>query len=197
MLSNFGRRELLVVASVLSSAMMFGMAVVYTVSGGHSSGASKALVALSIVYTWVYGIGQGPVLWALGTEIPSQRLRSQTVGTASGLNFVVGWLMSFFTPYFINPEHLGWGPKYGYIWGGSNLVVALWAFFFVPETKGRSLEQLDELFEKGVGARQFASFVLERQLVDDHMHAEETVRKRSRGIDDQEAAVVRLEDSEK
>ncbi len=163
----FGRRELLIVTSVLSSAMMFGMAIVYTVSGGHSSSASKALVGLSIAYTWIYGIGQGPVLWALGTEIPSQRLRSQTVGTASGLNFIVGWLVAFFTPYFINPDHLGWGPKYGYIWGGSNLILAVWAFLFVPETKGRSLEQLDELFEKGVDARKFSTFVLDRQLVDD------------------------------
>jgi hypothetical protein len=191
----FGRRELLVVTSVISSAMMFGMAIVYTVSGGHSSAASKALVALSIVYTWVYGVGQGPVLWALGTEIPSQRLRSQTVGTASGLNFIIGWLVSFFTPYFINPDHLGWGPKYGYIWGGSNLVVAMWAFVFVPETKGRSLEQLDELFEKRVAARKFLSFVPERQLVDDHVG--EAILKRNRDVEEQEAVVVDTEELEK
>ncbi|KAL2195184.1 general substrate transporter [Corynascus similis CBS 632.67] len=192
----FGRRELLVFTSLISSAMMFGMAIVYTASGGASPGASKALVALSIVYTWVYGIGQGPVLWALGTEIPSQRLRSQTVGTASGLNFVAAWLVSFFTPYFINPDQLGWGPKYGYIWGGSNLIVGLWTFFFVPETKGRSLEQLDELFEKGVAARKFSSFVLERQLVDDHSVGLD--REGNGEIKDQEAAVVHMvEESEK
>ncbi|KAK3904865.1 maltose permease MAL31 [Staphylotrichum tortipilum] len=184
----FGRRELLMATSVVSSAMMFGMAIVYTASGGHSPAASKALVGLSIVYTWVYGIGQGPVLWALGTEIPSQRLRSQTVGTASGLNFVVNWFVAFFTPYFINPDKLGWGPKYGYIWGGSNLILAVWAYFFIPETKGRSLEQLDELFEKGVSARKFSSFALERQLVDDF--AGETDRAR-----DVEAPVVRIVDS--
>lgn len=163
----FGRRELLITCSLISSAMMFGMAIVYTVSGGHSPSASKALVGLSIVYTWIYGIGQGPVMWALLSEIPSQRLRSQTVGTGSGLNFIVGWVVSFCTPYFINPDQLGWGPKYGYIWGGSNLILALWTFFFVPETKGRSLEQLDELFEKGVSARKFSSYLVERQLVDD------------------------------
>jgi SP family sugar:H+ symporter-like MFS transporter len=161
-----GRRELLVWCSVISSIMMFGMAVVYTVTDPESSEAGKALVALSIVYTWVYGVGQGPVLWALSTEIPSQRLRPQTVGTASGVNFFFGWLTAFFTPYFINPDQLNWGPKYGYIWGGSNLALAAWAYFLVPETKDRSLEQLDELFEKRVPARKFSSFVLERRLVD-------------------------------
>lgn len=192
----FGRRELLVWCSVISAAMMFGMAIVYTVSGGQSPHASKALVGLSIVYTWIYGVGQGPVLWALGTEIPSQRLRSQTVGTASGLNFIVGWLVSFTTPYFINPDRLGWGPKYGYIWGGSNLILALWTFFYVPETKGRSLEQLDELFEKRVSAREFSSFVVERQLVDDF--AGETVAAPGlRDTEGSEAAVVQVKDPEK
>jgi len=161
-----GRRELLVVCSLVSSAMMFGMAIVYTVTSPDSTAAGKALVGLSIVYTWVYGIGQGPVLWALSTEIPSQRLRSQTVGTASGINFILGWLTSFCTPYFINRDQLGWGPKYGYIWGGSNFILAVWAFLFIPETKGRSLEQLDELFEKRVPPRQFSSFLVERPLVD-------------------------------
>ncbi|KAK0636105.1 general substrate transporter [Bombardia bombarda] len=162
----WGRRELLVSCSIISSVMMFAIAIVYTVLGRESASAGKALVGLSIVYTWIYGLGQGPVLWALSTEMPSQRLRSQTVGTASGINFIFGWLTSFFTPYFINPDKMNWGPKYGYIWGASNLALAVWAFLFVPETKGRSLEQLDELFEKGVGARKFSSFVVERQLVD-------------------------------
>lgn len=191
----FGRRELLIGASLVSSAMMFGMAIVYTVSGGGSPQASRALVGLSIVYTWVYGLGQGPVLWALGTEIPSQRLRSQTVGTASGLNFIANWLVSFFTPYFINPDQLGWGPKYGYIWGGSNLILAVWAFFFIPETKGRSLEQLDELFQRGISARKFSSSVLERRLVDDLVGG--ASRQAGREGKESEAAVVRVEDPEK
>jgi len=165
-----GRRPLLVACSLLSSATWLGMAMAYTVAGTRPA-ASKALVGLSIVFTTVYGVGQGPVLWALASEMPTQRLRSQTMGTASGLHFVVSWLISFCSPYFINPDRLGWGPKYGYVWGGSNLALALWAFLYVPETKGRSLEQLDELFNKRVPARQFASYVVERRLVDDKLAA--------------------------
>ncbi|KAK3359507.1 general substrate transporter [Lasiosphaeria hispida] len=192
-----GRRELLVWCSLVSSAMMFGMAIVYTISPG-SPGASKALVALSIVFTWIYGVGQGPVMNALSVEIPSQRLRSQTVGTASGLNFIVGWLTAFFTPYFINPDKLNWGPRYGYIWGASNLVLAMYTFFFVPETKDRSLEQLDELFEKGVSARKFSAFTVERQLVDDTAGGHGPVAPHLRSDDDESVVVqVEVEDPEK
>lgn len=168
----FGRRPLLIVASLLSAIMMFGMAIVYTKSANGSPGAGKALVGLSIVFTWVYGVGQGPVLWAITSEVPSQRLRSQTVGIAGGLNFIFGWFVAFFTPYFINPDALDWGPKYGYIWGASNLILMVWVIFCVPETKGRSLEQLDELFQKRVPTWKFEGYVTEHQLVD----AEEDVQ---------------------
>ena len=168
----FGRRQLVVYCSIGSAAMWLGMAIIYTVSGSRTStdngaGAAKGLVALAIVYGWIASFGQAGVLIALAAEIPSQRLRSQTVGTGAGVNAFFGWMVSFFSPYFINPDQLNWGPKYGYIWCGTNLILAVWTWVFVPETKGRSLEQLDELFEKRVGARQFSSYVVERQLVDD------------------------------
>ena len=51
----------------------------------------------------------------------------------------------FTAPYFINPLDLNWGPKYGYIWFGSCFLTAIWVFFFFPETKDRTLEEIDEL----------------------------------------------------
>lgn len=163
----FGRRPILLICTLASAVMMFGMAIVYTCSPSpsHNVAAGKALVALSIIFTWTYGLGQGPVLWALTSEIPSQRLRSQTVGVANGINFIFGWLVAFCTPYFINPTALDWGPKYGYIWGASNVLLGIWVFFCVPETKGRSLEQLDEMFEKGVETGKFGGYVTERRVV--------------------------------
>jgi MFS transporter, SP family, sugar:H+ symporter len=122
------------------------------------------------MFTWTYGVGQGPVMWAIATEVPSQRIRSQTVGLASGINFIFGWLVAFCTPYFINPTELNWGPKYGYIWGSSNFAIIVFVLLFVPETKGRSLEQLDEMFAKRVSVRKFGGFVTEHVPVDAERH---------------------------
>jgi hypothetical protein len=47
------------------------------------------------------------------------------------------------------------GPQYSYIWAASNLVCVVWFYFFIPETKSRSLEELDEIFEAGISARKF------------------------------------------
>lgn len=63
--------------------------------------------------------GQGMIAtyaWISGGELPSQRLRSYTFGLATAVGFFAAWLTTFTAPYFINPESLNWGPKYGYIW---------------------------------------------------------------------------------
>ena len=61
--------------------------------------------------------------------------------------------------YFINPASLGWGPKYGYIWFGSNMILAIFVWFFLPETKDRTLEEIHEMFEAKVPARKFKHYV--------------------------------------
>ena len=159
------RRHLLIGSSLVNFAVLLAIAIVYTVAP--ESGASgKVLIGLCCVFVWVYGFAQGPVLWALHTEIPSQRLRSQTVGLSQGVTFVASWVSSYCSPYFINPLALNWGPKYLYIWGCSNFILAVFVFFFIPETRGRSLEQLDELFSKEVPARKFKGYVTDLQQVD-------------------------------
>jgi SP family sugar:H+ symporter-like MFS transporter len=70
------RRTLLITCSVINAALMLAIGTVYTVSHVGSPSAGKVLVGLSITVTWVWGIGQSPVLWAVETEVPSQRLRS-------------------------------------------------------------------------------------------------------------------------
>ena len=49
------------------------------------------------------------------------------------------------------------GAKYGYIWAGTNFVGGVFFFFFLPELKGRTLEEIDELFERRVPAWKFKS----------------------------------------
>jgi hypothetical protein len=44
----------------------------------------------------------------------------------------------------------------------------VWIYFFLPETKARSLEELDEIFEAGIAARKFRFY--ECKIVEDAKH---------------------------
>jgi nitrate/nitrite transporter NarK len=81
-------------------------------------------------------------------EIPSQRLRSYTFGLAAAAGFLGAWLITFTAPYFINPVALNWGPRYGYIWFPSCIISAVWVYFYLPEVKGRTLEEIDAMVSK-------------------------------------------------
>ncbi len=61
----FGRRPLLLVCSVVPALTMFGMGIAHDKGTEFAPNTGKTLVALSIIFTWVYGFGQGPVLWAI------------------------------------------------------------------------------------------------------------------------------------
>lgn len=81
------------------------------------------------------------------------------MGLAAAVSFVFGWICAFTTPYFINKANLNWGPKYGYIWFVSGLIVTAFVYFMLPEVRGRTLEEIDEIFRNKVPARDFEKYL--------------------------------------
>jgi SP family sugar:H+ symporter-like MFS transporter len=47
----------------------------------------------------------------------------------------------------------------GWIWGPSCFVTAIWVYFYLPEIKNRTLEEIDEMFEAKLSARRFRKYV--------------------------------------
>ncbi|KAI1376407.1 general substrate transporter [Hypoxylon crocopeplum] len=152
-----GRRTVLMTGAVFQGCAMLGMAVSATVAYGTVS-ARNCLIAFSALYMFSYNAFVGDATYPTATELVSTRLRSWSVGSAISLGYFLAWLTGFCSPYFINPEDLNWGAKYAYIWAGSNLCCLVFFYLFVPETKGRTLEEIDELFANRVSVRKFKSF---------------------------------------
>ncbi|GAA6056376.1 hypothetical protein JCM3770_005978 [Rhodotorula araucariae] len=158
----FGRTRILAVGFAvicLAFTITGSLNEVYPTSGtGSKNQASgSALVAFVCIYQFTYNCSVGPLAWAVAAELPSNRLRSLTMGFAMGVGFVAAWLTVFTTPRYLNEL----GVRVSWIWGPSALITFLWIIFFLPETEGRSLEELDELFAARVPARKFRSYVLE------------------------------------
>ncbi|KAJ5218384.1 Maltose permease [Penicillium cinerascens] len=143
--TRIGRRRLfLTVGLVFCGFSQLIVAAIYTVHPGTES-TGKAIIGLSVAFIFGYNGMISTYAWVSGGELPSQRLRSYTFGLAAAVGFLGAWLTTFTAPYFINPDSLNWGPKYGYIWFPSCLISAAFIFFFLPEVKGRTLEEIDEM----------------------------------------------------
>ncbi|KAK0384884.1 hypothetical protein NLU13_7362 [Sarocladium strictum] len=157
------RRRFLLNGLLISGCFQLIIAVTYQQNPGSPS-TGKVLVALSCLYMVAYNGMIAAYSWLVAGEIPSQRLRSHTFGVAAAVGFLGAWLITFTAPYFINPSALNWGPRYGYIWFPSCIVSAVWVFFFLPETKGRTLEEIDVMFQERVPARKFHAYQITTEL---------------------------------
>jgi len=157
-ITRWGRRRIfLMVGMFLCGLCQLIVAIVYSANPGAPS-TSKAVVGLSVMYILGYNGMVATYAWLCGGELPSQRLRSYTFGLAASIGFLGAWLASFTAPYFINPTALNWGPKYGYIWAPSCFISVVWVWFFLPEVKNRTFEEIDEMFEARLPARKFQGY---------------------------------------
>ncbi|OQE26601.1 hypothetical protein PENSTE_c005G05511 [Penicillium steckii] len=152
-----GRRAILMLGAIACGLCQLASAIASSVEP-NSFQTGQILVSFTALFFFFYNGCVGAASYPVATELVSSRLRAWTVGTATSLGYLLAWLVNFCTPYFINPEHLNWGAQYGYIWTVSNFLCVVFFYFFMPEMKGRSLEELDEIFEARVPARKFKSY---------------------------------------
>jgi hypothetical protein len=73
----------------------------------------------------------------------------------SSLTHPTSFIFSFFTPYLLNAPYADLGSRVGFIFGALAVCSFAFAYFCVPEMKGKSLEDINQLFEDGVAIRQF------------------------------------------
>ncbi|CAK7239143.1 MAG: hypothetical protein STHCBS139747_000570 [Sporothrix thermara] len=111
-------------------------------------------VALVMVYLFAaaFQFGWGPVCWIYVSEIPTNRLRGYNVGLAAATQWLFNLVVSRVSPVMLVTA--GGPTGYGtyFIYASFCFTMAVLAFW-VPETKGISLERMDELF----GAADFSN----------------------------------------
>ena len=129
------------------AAMMFIIGAVLATNppdtaSGSVSQASIAMVAMIYLYVIGYSASWGPVPWVYLSEIFPTRLRAYGVGMGAATQWLFNFVITKVTPEAIN--HIGW--KTFLMFGIFCLCMSIFAFFFIKETKGRSLEEIDVLF---------------------------------------------------
>ena len=65
------------------------------------------------------------------------------------------FVTSFTLPYLLNPPYAALGGKVGFVYGSICFAFVVVTFFFVPELKGRSLEEVDQLFAMDIPLWEF------------------------------------------
>ncbi|OCT53283.1 sugar transporter [Cladophialophora carrionii] len=141
MIDRIGRRYSLMITFSFQAFWIFLLAGL----GGmaHKTASEKnMIVAAFMLYAFSYNMGGASIPYLLGSEIPNAALREKTQGVGTAWNVVWAFVTNFVIPYMINNIHFG----VGWVFGGIALLAFCFTFFFLPETKGRALEEIDAIF---------------------------------------------------
>ncbi len=98
-----------------------------------------------IMYVASFAISLGPVMWALLSEIFPNKLRGAAISIVGFWNSIVSFSVASVFPMEL--ENLGSATTY-YLFAGFGFLTLLFVLRFIPETKGKSLEELETLLVK-------------------------------------------------
>ncbi|PYH92512.1 general substrate transporter [Aspergillus ellipticus CBS 707.79] len=145
-MDKLGRRVLLLWGAALMATSHIIIAVLVRLYSddwpGHRA-PGWASVVLLLVYMVSFGASWGPVGWALPAEVFPSSLRAKGVALSTCSNWLNNFIVGLITPPLI--DDTGYGT---YVFFAVFCFLAfVWTFTFVPETKGRTLEQMDEVFK--------------------------------------------------
>ncbi|KAH7166550.1 general substrate transporter [Dactylonectria macrodidyma] len=151
---RIGRRTLYVWACGLCTMLMLLIGILATIP--QTSAVSFGQAGLVLAWEIIFYATIGPVCYAIIGEIPAVSVRSKSICLARIAYYITQILNNTYGPYMINPTEGDWKGKVGYFWAGLSLLTFAWAFFRLPETKGRTFEEIDILFADKTSARKFS-----------------------------------------
>jgi MFS transporter, SP family, galactose:H+ symporter len=115
-------------------------------AGTHASGPTTdgviTLVGL-IVFIASFAFSLGPVVWTIINEVYPTHIRSRAVAVATAANWFAAWLVAQF---FLSLVGLITEAGTFWLFAGFCALTFLFVRFFVPETKGKSLEEVEGLW---------------------------------------------------
>ncbi|PNH46429.1 hypothetical protein VD0004_g1647 [Verticillium dahliae] len=149
-----GRRTLVLIGGAFMSLLCFIVGGLSFLTPNAATG--SALVALSSVWAFTYAVSVAPIGWISLVEVSSPLFRAKTTALASIIQSASGVLFYYTVPLMLSNQNAGWGQKIGLFFGGISVIYIIPVFFMFPETKGRTYQELDELFERRVKAWNFA-----------------------------------------
>ncbi|KAK2930943.1 Sugar/inositol transporter [Fusarium oxysporum f. sp. vasinfectum] len=108
-----------------------------------------SIASLTMIYleAMSYNISWGPVPWVYTGEIFSSRVREAGIAISTSTQWLFNFVFSQATPHAV--KNLGWRTFLMFSIFNFALVVFVW--FFITETKGKSLEEMEELFARRAG----------------------------------------------
>ncbi|KIL62852.1 hypothetical protein M378DRAFT_25416 [Amanita muscaria Koide BX008] len=196
LIDRWGRRPIILIGTLLMGFFLFIVGGLQATFGewamvGNSRAwvikdnmvATNAIIACSYLFVCSFAASMGPVSWTYPAELYSLKIRGKAVSLATATCVVyqrpTGGLLE--TDCL---SSIAW--KTYFIFGAFNLAAFLHIFFMFPETVGRSLEEVEDIFDQG---HAFAAWKISRNVGQKTLS---DVKEGSKNPDDEKVSVDKI-----
>jgi MFS transporter, SP family, arabinose:H+ symporter len=133
-----GRKTLILFGTLMQFVSFAAVGWLY-----YTHGSGLAILVFVMVFAAAHAIGNGAVCWVIISEIFPTKVRGRAMSIATMSLWLVAYVGNLIFP--LMQKHLG---DSGTFWcfSGAALVNLIFVLFWVPETKGRSLEQIEDIW---------------------------------------------------
>jgi len=111
---------------------------------GHDS-VTKGIIVCSYLFVCSFAITMGPVSWTYPAEIFPLRVRAK----GQSLSTAANWIFNFALAWAVPPGFANISYRTYFLFATFNAAGFIHVLFMYPETKGRTLEEIDEVFDQG------------------------------------------------
>lgn len=141
---KFGRKPLLIIGAI-------GMAISMFVLGGTFYAESMGTLSLiaMLVYTASFAMSWGPIVWVMLSEMFPNKIRGVALSLAVAIQWIANYLVSWSFPIMKDSSVLSsmFNGAFPYlVYGLMGVFAALFVKYYVPETKGKKLEDMESLW---------------------------------------------------
>ncbi|KAK4347966.1 hypothetical protein RND71_034305 [Anisodus tanguticus] len=148
LIDKVGRRKLLLTSLTGMVVTLTGLGIFLTLAE-HSGGKLVWALVLSIITTYAFvmffNIGLGPVTWVYSAEIFPLKFRALGAGIGVAVNRLMNATVSM--SFLSISAAITTGGAF-FLFAGISVVALIFFYFFLPETKGKSLEEMEAVFTR-------------------------------------------------
>ena len=146
LLDKTGRRPLMII-SLLGMSVSF-IIVSLSFIGGTTAASETAVIVGLALYLAFFSIGMGPATWTIASEVFPTTIRAKAMSLATFGNRATATIFS--SSFLTVANAMGWSPFF-IMMAVVCLVILVWIYIYLPETKGRHLEEMTQYFAEITG----------------------------------------------
>ncbi|MDE3143838.1 MAG: D-xylose transporter XylE [Bacteroidota bacterium] len=142
---KFGRKPLMIIGSIGMAISMLALGFTF-----YSNHVGIAALIFMLTYTAAFAMSWGPVCWVLLAEIFPNSIRG-ALSIAVAAQWIANWIVSLTFPMLNDNVWLTEKFNHGFaywIYGMMSIVSAVFIWKMIPETKGKTLEEMESIWKK-------------------------------------------------